>query len=305
MIRDTSLGEIVAFVTVAQLESFALAADELHVTQSALSRRIKKLEDSLGAQLLDRTTRSVSVSTLGREFLPKAKRLIEDYNRSLDDMTELVKVRKGIVSFSCNMTISDTLLPEIVEKFKGAHPDIRIRVHEDSSPQALERVLTGQSEMAFAQLGEPHPELEFEPLIDDRFVIVCHRSHPLADAQWTTWEEVKNEHFILLRSESGTRKIMQRHLGDLYDTLSNDMQVGHFHSQLSLVGRGIGIAAIPSLVRLSRRDLDVATIPISDPVISRKLGIVTYRGRSLSPAALRLRDVAASVMRDAMPSTPP
>jgi len=305
VLRDTSLGEIVAFVTVARLGSFALAADELRVTQSALSRRIKKLEGSLGAPLLDRTTRSVAVSTLGREFLPKARRIIDDYNRSLDDMAELVKVRKGIVSFSCNMTISDTLLPGIIEKFKLDHPDIRIRVHEDSSPQALDRVLTGQSEMAFAQLGEPHPELEFEQLIDDRFVIACHKDHPLASETSTTWEKVKDQHFILLRSESGTRKILQRHLGSLYDTLSNDMQVGHFHSQLSLVGRAIGIAAIPSLIRLSRRDLDIVIIPVTAPVISRKLGIVTYRGRSLSPAALKLREVAASVMQRAVPSEHP
>ncbi|MDJ0994898.1 MAG: LysR family transcriptional regulator [Dinoroseobacter sp.] len=305
MIRDTSLGEIIAFVTVARLGSFALAADELHVTQSALSRRIKKLEDSLGAPLLDRTTRSVAVSTLGKEFLPKAKRIIEDYNRSLDDMSELVKVRKGIISFSCNMTLSDTLLPEIIDTFKATYPNIRIRVHEDSSPQALERVISGQSEMAFAQLGEPHPELDFEKLIDDRFVIACHNSHPLAQAISTTWEEVKDQHFILLRSESGTRKILQRHLGSLYDTLSNDMQVGHFHSQLSLVGRGIGIAAIPSIIRLSRRDLDISIIPITKPTISRKLGIVTYRGRALSPAAEKLREVAAAVMRGADPTSLP
>ncbi|WP_171182030.1 LysR family transcriptional regulator [Ruegeria sp. HKCCD8929] len=299
MIRDTSLGEIIAFVTVARLGSFALAADELLVTQSALSKRIKKLEDSIGAPLLDRTTRSVAVSTLGREFLPKAKRIIEDYNRSLNDMSELVKVRKGIVTLSCNMTLSDTLLPEIIDRFKTTYPNIRVRVHEDSSPQALERVLSGQSELAFGTLGESHPELDFEQLIDDRFVIACHKSHPLATATSTTWEEVKNQNFILLRPESGTRKLLHRHLGALYDVLSNDIQVGHFHSQLSLVARGIGIAATPSLIRLSRRDLEIAIIPISEPTISRKLGILTYKGRALSPAAEKLREVAASVMQGA------
>lgn len=297
MIRDTSLGEIIAFVTVARLGSFALAAEELLVTQSALSKRIKKLEDSIGAPLLDRTTRSVAVSTLGREFLPKANRIIEDYNRSLDDMSELVRVRKGIVTLSCNMTISDTLLPEIIDRFKTTHPNIRVRVHEDSSPQALERVISGQSELAFGTLGEPHPELDFEQMIDDHFVIACHKNHPLASAISTTWEKVKNQHFILLRPESGTRKLLQRHLGNLYDVLSNDIQVGHFHSQLSLVSRGIGIAATPSLIRLSRRDLDIAIIPISEPTIIRKLGIVTYKNRTLSPAAKKLREVAASVMQ--------
>ena len=299
MIRDTSLGELIAFVSVARLGSFALAADELLVTQSALSKRIKKLESSIGAPLLDRTTRSVSVSTLGREFLPKAKRIIEDYDRSLNDMSELVKVRKGVVALSCNMTLSDTLLPEIIERFKTFHPDIRVKVHEDSSPQAIERVLSGQSEIAFGTLGKPHPDLEFEQLIDDPFVIACHKSHPLASSTSTTWEDVKNQHFILLRPESSTRKLLQSYLDTHYDALSNDIQVGHFHSQLSLVARGIGIAATPSLIRLSRRDLDIAIIPISEPTISRKLGIVTYKGRALSPAAEELRRVAASVMQSA------
>lgn len=296
MLRDITLGDINAFVLVARLESFALAAEELLVTQSALSRRIKKLENSLGGSLLDRTTRSVSVSRLGMEFLPQAERIVNDFHRSLDDINEVVKVRRGIVSFSCNMTISDTLLPEILGQFKAEYPEIRIRVYEDSSPQAIEKVLNGQSELALAQLGEEHPDLEFESLIDDQFVIACHSSHPLSKAKSTTWDEVKEEHFILLRSESGTRKILQRHLGEKYDLISNDMQVGHFHSQLGLVGKGIGIAAIPSLVRLSRKDLELATIPISKPTIRRKLGIVTFRGRALSPAAEELRRVARNVM---------
>lgn len=297
MHRDITLGDITAFVVVARLGSFALAAEELHVTQPALSRRIKKLEDSVGGSLLDRTTRSLAVSRLGQEFLPKAKRLVDDFNRCLDDISEIVKVQRGIVSFSCNMTISDTLLPEILEKFKSSYPDVRIRVHEDSSPQAIEMVLNGQSELALAQFGDGHPDLEFEPLINDQFVIACHKSHPLAQEQSTTWDAVKNEQFILLRTESGTRKIMQNNLGTRYDELANNnLQVGHFHSQLGLASRGIGIAAIPSLIRLSRKDLELATIPITEPTISRQLGIVTYRGRSLSPAAQKLHTIAASIM---------
>ncbi len=296
MLRDITLGDISAFVTVAKLGSFALAAEELLVTQSALSRRIKKLESSLGAPLLDRTTRSVSVSRLGAEFLPQAERIVTDFHRSLDDINQVVKVQRGTVSFSCNMTISDTLLPEILAQLKTSFPQIRIRVYEDSSPHAIAKVLDGQSELALAQLGEPHPELDFEPLIDDRFVIACHKSHPLAGERSTTWEAVKDESFVLLRNESGTRKILQRHLGDRYEAIANDLQVGHFHSQLGLVGKGIGIAAIPSLVRLSRKDLELAIVPISNPTIQRKLGIVTYKGRSLSPAAQELRKVAAKVM---------
>lgn len=298
LLRDVTINDIAAFVLIARYESFALAAEELRVTQSALSRRIKKLENSLGAPILDRTTRSVAVSTLGLEFLPQAIRIVEDFNRSLDDVNEIVRVRRGVVTFSCNMTISDTLLPDILERFKKSFPDIRIRVHEDSSPQALEKVLNGQSELAFAQLGEVHPELEFEKLINDRFVIVCHKDHPLAKQVSTTWNAVKDEQFILLRAESGTRKILQRNLGELYDVIAKDMQVGHFHSQLALAARGIGIAAVPSLIRLSRKELDLASVQIGGPTVSRNLGVVTYRGRTLSPAAQELRQIAAEIMND-------
>jgi len=297
MIRDTTLSEIKAFETVARLGSFALAAEELHITQPAISRRIRKLEETLGARLLDRTTRSVRVSKLGQEFLPKARRIVEDFHQLLDDINERVQVRKGIVSFSCNMTISDTLLPRILEEYKAAHPDIRIRVHEDSSPQAMEKVRIGQSELALAQFGDGHPELEFETLINDQFVLACHASHPLARAGCTTWQEIVGEQLIFLRSESGTRRLLKRNLGALFDSFSIDFEVGHFHSQLGLVGIGAGIAAIPTLIRISRKDLDLATIPIAKPTVCRQLGIVTYNGRSLSPAAEQLRAIARSVMR--------
>ncbi len=203
----------------ARLGSFALAAEELHITQPAISRRIRKLEDTLGARLLDRTTRSVGVSALGLESLPRARRIVEDFHQSLNDNNELVQTWKGIVSFSCNMTIADILLPMILGEFKIAYPDIRIRVHEDSSLQALEKVRFGQSELALAQFGEGHPELEFESLINDQFVLVCHASHALAQSSCATWQEIVAEQLIFLRSESGTRRILKKTLGMLLTPL--------------------------------------------------------------------------------------
>ncbi|MEM7124671.1 MAG: LysR family transcriptional regulator, partial [Pseudomonadota bacterium] len=107
------LDDLQAFVTIAEFGGFARASDELNITQSALSRRIKKLEDALGARLLDRTTRRVSVSTVGEEFLPEAMRIVDEFNQSLSDIRDLIQVRTGTVAISTNMTVADTLLPEI------------------------------------------------------------------------------------------------------------------------------------------------------------------------------------------------
>jgi DNA-binding transcriptional LysR family regulator len=197
---------------------------------------------------------------------------------------------------SSNMTIADTLLPDIIARFKQDNPQIKVRVTESSSPAALERVLRRESELALAQFGEGHPELEFEPLFEDRFTLICHRSHPLAQAEGLTWKELADHNFIRMRAGSGTTNLLERSLGDNIRYLSGDIEVGHFNALLAFVGRNLGVSAVPTLVRLKRTDLDLVTRPISGPSISRSLGIVTSRGRSLSPAGEALRATCRAVL---------
>ncbi len=300
---NIKMDDIIAFVRVAEIGGFVAAAEELHITPSALSRRLKKLEDELGATLLDRTTRSVSVSTIGQEFLPEAIRMVEDFNRSLSDISDLIQVRKGTVSMACNNTLSDTLLPEILAIFRDENPNIRVRVNESSSPAALERVLSGEAELALAQLGQWHPDLEFDPLIEDSFVAICSKDHELAKKETVTWDLLKKENYVHLRKASGTRALLQRSLGPGFADLTGDIEVGHSNALLSVVGKGLGIAAIPTLVWFKRTDLDLVAVPVTEPVVSRNLGIITRRGRSLSPAAERLKQCSYLIMKESTSPT--
>jgi len=295
------LDDLQAFVAVSEFGGFARAADALNITQSALSRRIKKLEEALGARLLDRTTRRVSVSTVGQEFLPEAHRIVEEFNQSLNDIRDLIQVRTGSVSIASNMTLADTLLPEIISQFKTQSPNVRVRLSESSSPGALERVLRREAELAIAQYGEGHPDLDYEPLFEDRFVLISHRDHPLAGTRNLTWEDVAAHNFIKMRAGSGTTNLLERSLGEKIRFLSGDLEVGHFNALLGFVGQNLGVSVIPTLVQLKRLDLDLAATPISDPVISRSLGIVTYKGRSLSPAGELLRRTSREVLSRAAP----
>lgn len=294
---DVKLDDIEAFVAVAEFGAFNRAADELGITQSALSRRLKKLEEALGARLLDRTTRKVSVSVVGQEFLPEARRMIEDFKKSLNDVRELVQIKKGAISVSSNMTIADTILPAIVKRFHVENPEVRVRVSESSSPQALERVLRREAELAIAQFGEGHPDLAFEPLIVDRFVLVCHVDHPLAAQNAVTWSDLQPHGFIRMRSGSGTTKLLRRTLGEKMRFLSGDIEVGHFSALLGFIGQNLGVSAVPTLVNLKRPDLELATRPITNPEVSRSIGIVTQRGRSLSPAGEAFCDICREKLR--------
>lgn len=291
------LDDIQAFISIAEFGSFARAAEELNITQSALSRRIKKLEEDLGARLLDRTTRRVSVSLVGEEFLPEAMRIVDEFNQSLSDIRDLVQIRTGTVAISTNMTLADTLLPEIIAEFKNNNPRVRVRLTESSSPAALERVLQRKSELALAQFGEGHPELAFEPLFEDKFILICHRDHPLARRKDLTWKDLDRHNFIRMRTGSGTTNLLERSLGDKIRYLSGDLEVGHFNALLAFVGQNLGVSAVPTLVRLKRTDLNLVARPIGGPSVSRSLGIITYRGRSLSPAGEALRQTCRDVLK--------
>ena len=295
-----SLDDLQAFTTVARVKSFARAATELAISQSALSRRIKKVEDELGARLLDRTTRQVTVSTVGQQFLPGAERLLHEYARSLRDMRDLVKFRRGFVSFASNMTVSETLLPEIIAGFRATHPGVRVRISEGSSPQARESVLRGDAELAISQFGEGHPDLVFEPLLEDRFVLISHRDHELARARGLTWADLEGHDFIRMRPGSGTISLLERSLGPQWDRLSGTLEIGHFHALMALVGQNLGISAVPTLMQLRRLDLNLVATPVSGPVVSRSLGLVTLKGRALSPAADALRENCRKVLDPSM-----
>ena len=290
------LDDLQAFVFIAQAGGFAGAANELNVTQSALSRRIKKLEEALGARLLDRTTRRVSVSTVGAEFLPEAKRIVDEFDKSLNDVRELIQVRTGSVSIATNMTVADTLLPQIISQFRSENPNIRVHLNESSSPDALERVLRREAELAIAQFGEGHPALDYEPLFEDRFVLISHRKHPLAGSEGLRWADLSGHNFIRMRKGSGTTNLLERSLGERTRFLSGDIEVGHFNALLGLVGKNLGVSAVPTLVQLKRLDLDLVATPICDPVVSRSLGLVTYKGRSLSPAGEAIKRTCKDVV---------
>jgi len=293
---NVSIEDLRAFVEVANQRNFGLAAEALNISLSALSRRIRKTEDAVGARLLDRTTRRVSLSTLGEEFLPEAIRIVDEFQKSMRDVRDLVKVRTGLVSISTNNTIAETILPEILHTFTAKNPGVKIRIKEGSSPRAAERVLSRESEFAIAQYGTEHPDLRFEPLVEDRFDLICHRCHPLAGRSAVSWSELGGHKLVRKRLGSGTSRLLEREVGDQFNELECAFEVEQFHLVLRLVSKNLGYSILPSVVSLYRTDEDLVRIPLIDPTIRRAIGIITPRQRTLSPGGKALYEVSRSLL---------
>ena len=174
MRAEFGLKEIDVFVKVVELGSFVKAARELHVTQSALTQRLKKLEDALGARLIDRTTRTVAPTAVGRSFLPAARRLIAQFEQSVADVQDVIGIRGGRVTIASLISVATNILPAVLRDFGARHPDIRVRVFDESEQDIVEYVRRGEAEFAIdMDLAEPDGDLIVTPVMEDRFVLAC------------------------------------------------------------------------------------------------------------------------------------
>jgi DNA-binding transcriptional LysR family regulator len=162
--RIDTLG-VQAFVAVAEHASFQRAAASLHITQAALSRRLQNLEAFLGVKLVERTTRSVALTQTGRDFLPRARRLMAELSAALTEIRETGKSMRGDVTIACIQTVSVHYLPRIVQRYAALHPENRLRILDYPSPDVEAAVLRREAEFGVNMEATRHRELEKVPLL--------------------------------------------------------------------------------------------------------------------------------------------
>lgn len=275
-----------AFVRIAELGSFHQAAEALHLSQSALSRRISKLEEGLGVRLLDRTTRKVRLTAVGRDFLPQARRLIEELAQSLDGLRDMAKRGAGQVSIACVPTAAFTVLPAVIRDYSAKHPDNRIRILDVHANEVLQAVQGGEAEFGLTLSGAEAPETEVEPLFEDPFVLACHRDHPLAQRRQVRWAELESHRVITVGRLSGNRALLDFGLPGNLPRQRWTYEVQHsFSTGLALALAGIGVIAVPELALTGQRDTRLVSRPLVEPKLTRTLAVIRRKGVTLSPAA--------------------
>nr|WP_064494170.1 LysR family transcriptional regulator [Pseudomonas chengduensis] len=279
------LQDIRAFVKIAEFGNFHEAANAIHLSQPALTRRMQKLEESLGIQLLDRTTRRVSLTAVGRDFLPKAQRLLDDFERSILGIRELAERQSGQVTLACIPTAAFYFLPTVIRAFNLQYPKIRIRILDLSAHEGLEAVIRGEADFGINMQSGQSAEIDFTPLVNEPFVLACRRDHPLAKQAEVAWRELSDYRLIGVGRLSGNRVLLDHGLAHLDWRPSWFYEVQHLSTSLGMVEAGLGIAALPSLAMPAEDHPILVSRPLVDPVISRTLGLVRRRGSSLSPAA--------------------
>jgi DNA-binding transcriptional LysR family regulator len=288
--RIDTLG-VQAFIAIADEGGFRKAAEALHITQTALTRRLQNLEASLGVKMVERTTRSVALTSIGRDFLPRARRLLDDLSASLVEIRETGKAQRGDVSIACVPTVGIRYLPRIIQEYSARYPDNRIKIFDHASSGVADAVLRREAEFGINIGGSHHPELESIPVLRDRFVLICRDDHALAKKRSLTWKQLEPYPLIFAGDASGNRPLLAQALEGRNLALQSFYEVQRSSTAVGLVAEGVGAAVVPSLAMQKGAYPRIRTIPLTDPVVSRKLVLVSRKTAHLSPAAQALYDL--------------
>lgn len=280
-----------AFVAIAERGSFQNAAAHLNLSQTALSHRIRKLEEDLGVKLLSRTTREVSLTQAGLNLLPKVKETIESLALSLDQLRHEGRSRQETLSIGCLPTIASGRLPRALQRFQERHPNVAVRIYDNSASEISDLVQSGTVEFGITLVASHRWDFEIEMLIKDPFTLVCPEEHPLASQPSVSWSDLSGEPLIRVSQQTGNRMIIDDALGSRREALNWRFEVQHLQTAIALAAAGVALTVVPRMALDAVGECGLKLVPLRNPSIARPIGIVSRRGAPLSPMADELRRI--------------
>jgi DNA-binding transcriptional LysR family regulator len=277
-----------AFVAVAEVRSFSLAAEHLFLTQPAVSKRVSALEDELQTRLFDRIGRSVTLTEAGETLLPRARTILLELEDSVRTLSNLSGEVRGTLRFATSHHIGLHRLPPVLKQFVRQYPQVRLDVRFMDSEEACHAVEVGELELAIVTLPpSPAPVLHVEKVWDDPLTIVVSEEHPLANTRRPELSDLAAHPAILPATNTYTRQIAEQAFAALNLELDVALSINYLETIKMLISVGIGWGLLP----VTMVDSQTRALTIRELDLTRSLGTVYHRDRTLSNAARTLSDM--------------
>lgn len=286
-----------AFLNIAELGSFQQAAGRLNLSQTALSHRMKKLEEDLGLRLLVRTTRQVSLTPAGLDFLPKARRILDELSLSVEALREQGRRHQEQIAIGCLPTIAVSHLPCVLREFAKTYPNVSVQVFDNSALEIAELVQSGTVAFAVTLISTTAWDVEAKPLLKEPFVLLCRDDHPFAQAASVNWSALEGTPLVRISPRAGNRGLIDAALGSRREALHWRYEVQHVSTAVGMVLAGIGLSVVPRLAIDLPGTPGLVAVSLRNPSITRSLGIIQKRGLPLPPAGQALQDLFIGALR--------
>jgi LysR family carnitine catabolism transcriptional activator len=287
-----SIKQLQAFIHVAQSQNFAQAAHKMHLSQPALSSAIKKCEEQLGGALFLRTTRQVTLTQEGRLFLPKALRLLQNYQEVIHDTQAIFEKQHGSLHIACIPSFAEARLIDLITPFVETYPALTIKVEDVVVEQVMESVLHDRAEIGIMFAPTYHEDVLFHPLFTDDFMLVMPPSHRFAQRENVHLSEIDGEAFVSMNQHANLRIFIDDILQDEQVHVRYVAEASQIATMANFVKAGLGMAILPSLSKTHLLRLGLVCKPLAHPSLKRELGLIKKRQANISVAAQAFWDMS-------------
>ncbi|WP_110687837.1 LysR family transcriptional regulator [Salinicola aestuarinus] len=270
-----------AFIAVADLHSFSLAGEQLHLTQPAISKRIATLESQTGAKLFDRINRRVGLTEAGRLLLPRARQILQLVEDSRRQLTNLSGEVRGSLTLATSHHVGLHRLPPVLKAFTQAYPDVELNLRFLDSEQAYHGVLSGEIELAVVTLApQPNPQVESIPIWVDQLRFVCAPEHPLAGRGSLSLADLVDYPAVLPGPLTFTRDIVVDAFTRAGLAVEVALSTNYLETLKMMASIGLGWSVLPQRMI----DGEIVALEVAHPAIVRRLGYLVHTERTLSNA---------------------
>lgn len=287
---NISLRQLRVFEAVARHLSHTRAAEELHLTQPAVSMQIRQLEDEVGLPLFERLGKRILLTEAGQEILHYSLTV----NRSLREMEEVLESLKGVNRGRLQIAVASTVnyfAPRLLAVFQRRYPGIGLRL-DVTNRENLVQLLDGNA-VDLVLMGQPPTdiEVESEAFMDNPLVVIAPPDHPLAGARQIPLARLANELFVMREQGSGTRQAMERFFSERGQMIRHGMQMTRNEAVKQAVRSGLGLSVVSlHTIELELETRRLVTLDVEGFPDRRQWYLVYRRGKRLSPAANAFRE---------------
>ncbi|MGE8205380.1 LysR family transcriptional regulator [Heyndrickxia sp. NPDC080065] len=265
------------FCLVVEEGSISQAARLSFVSQPAVTRQIRQLEEMYRAKLFERTSGKLTLSKAGETLYPYAKEIVEYSKRSFEAIQELTGNQEIVLYIGASSTIGEYLLPGLLGEFSRSYPNLKFNLSIGNTPTILSKLENNDIDIAFVEGVIENENLIIEKFTDDELILVTSPIHHWSNRDKIHIQELPEENMIWRESDSGTRQIVESALNEyaVLENIKSAMEIGSYQSIKSAVEVDLGVSFLPKLtVAKELKNGTLHEVKISDFHISRDLWMV-------------------------------
>lgn len=276
---DVNFRQLRAFISIAETSSFTRTSEQLHLSQPALSYSIRKLEDSIGLQLLARNTRTVELTPAGEHFLAQARGMLQDMENAVRDARETLNLSRGTIRLAALPTAAASFLPGIIAAFMKDHPGVQVSLRDGRAGEVKAWVQSGEVDAGITSRPDDLSGLSFDPLMDDNLVLLVR--HADINDNDRAWRELP---YIAMTTDTSIRPLADAALRLAGRPDEPAWEVSHMSTAAALVRAGLGFTLLPaSCTAFLRIDQELSALSL-DQHEQRFLGLLQKKPVKQTPS---------------------